>query len=144
MRKGVVAVLVLGLLVALSVSAFAGEGFGRNAQEGSMGLGQGVTRPYIAEALDMDEEALRDARREGKSMIGVAESRGVSADELVDSVVDFRREQMALMVEEGRVTAEHAEQCEEIMETRIRENLERVPEPRGGQMEQRQMMQGKR
>lgn len=143
MRKGIVVALILGLVLALGVTAFAGEaGFGKNAQDGSCGYGQGTTRPFISEMLNLDVEALREARREGMSMIGVAESQGMSGDELVDAVVEFRREHMEAMVAEGQVTAERAEQCEEMMETRIRENLERVPEPRGGRMQQ--MMQGKR
>jgi hypothetical protein len=133
MRKGLVTALVLGLILAVAIPVLAGEApAGRFARDGGMGIGQGVTRAYIGELLKLDEEALRAARREGNSMVQIAESQGIGADEFVSAVVEFRKEQMNALVAEGTITAEQAEACEDTMFERIRSNLERIPAPRGG------------
>ncbi|MBS4031498.1 MAG: DUF2680 domain-containing protein [Clostridiales bacterium] len=144
MRKGLVTALVLGLILTVAVPVLAGEATaGRFARDGGMGIGQGVTRAYIGELLKLDEEALRAARREGNSMIQIAESQGLGADEFVGKVVEFRKEQINALVAEGTITAEQAEQCAETMETRIQANLERVPEGQGKMMQNLQMQQNK-
>lgn len=144
MRKGLVTALVLGLILTVAVPVLAGEApAGRFARDGGMGIGQGVTRAYIGDLLKLDEEALRAARREGNSMIQIAESQGLGADEFVGKVVEFRKEQINGLVAEGTITAEQAEQCAETMETRIQANLERVPAGPGKmnlQMQQNKQM----
>jgi hypothetical protein len=141
MKKGLVGLLIVGLLVVAAVPALAGNG--QNAREDGIGLGQGVTRAYIGELLKMDEDALREARKDGVSMIAIAESQGYAADEFAAAVVNFRKGQVAKMVANGTMTAEQAENCEVTMAARIQANLERVPEPKGRMAEGRQMRQGR-
>ncbi len=128
MRKGLFVALVLVLLAAFAVPTFAANGL--NAREGSRDLGQGAMRAYISELLSLDADALRELRKEGMSMIAAAESTGYNADEFVNDVVQFRRGQLAQLVEAGEITDLQGQQCEEMMAERIRANLERVPEPK--------------
>lgn len=139
MRKGLVVLLVVGMLAAAAVPALAANG--RYTKEGGMGLGQDVTRAYIGELLQLDEAALKEMRRDGLSMIAVAEKQGMPADKFVAAVVEFRKEQLAEAVAAGKVSAKQAEACAEMMEKRIQANLERVPEGMGQMMQKRQLQQ---
>lgn len=141
MKKGLVGLLIVGLLVVVAVPALAG--YGKNAREGGIGLGQGVIRAYIGELLNMDEVALREARRDGMSMIAIAERQGYAADEFVAAVVNVRKGQVAKMVADGTMTVEQAKNCEVNMAARIQANLERVPEPKGRMAVGRQMGKGR-
>ncbi|MBS4031511.1 MAG: hypothetical protein KGZ63_08840 [Clostridiales bacterium] len=133
MRKGLVTALVLGLILAVAVPVLAGEApAGRFARDGGMGIGQGMTRAYIGELLKMDEDAFRAARREGNSMVQIAELKGMSAEQFVGAVVKFRKEQLNALVAEGKITAEQAEGCADTMFERIRSNMERIPAPPKG------------
>ncbi len=141
MRKGLFAALILVLLAAFAVPAFAASGL--NAREGSRALGQGAMRAYISELLSLDADSLRELRKEGMSMIAAAESTGYNADEFVNDVVQFRRDQLAQLVEAGEITDLQAQHCEEMMEERIRANLERVPEPKRITQEKLQVRQNR-
>jgi hypothetical protein len=134
MKKSFLVTVVLALVLLLSVSAVMaagdGEPWGRNAAPGSMGIGQGTTRAFIAQLLKLDVAALRVARSTGNSMVEIAEAQGVSADSLLQAVVGFRTEQLQQLVAEGRITAEQADQCQYKMTEKIKANLERVAMPR--------------
>jgi hypothetical protein len=134
MKKSFMVTVVLALVFLLSVPAVMaagnGEPWSRNAAPGSMGIGQGTTRAFISALLKLDIAALREARSTGSSMVEIAEAQDVSADSLLQAVVDFRTEQLQQLVAEGRIAAEQAEQCLDKMTEKIKTNLERAPMPR--------------
>lgn len=63
-------------------------------------------------------------------MVEIAEVQDMSADSLLQAVVDFRTEQLQQLVAEGRIAAEQAELCLDKMTDKIKANLEREPMPR--------------
>ncbi len=141
MKKGLFLVMVLVLLAAFAVPAFAANGL--NARESSRELGQGALRAHIGELLKLDAGALRELRKEGMSMLAVAESTGYNADEFVNDVVQFRRDQLAQLVAAGEITDLQSQHCEEMMTERIRANLERAPEPKRIMQEKLQVRQNR-
>lgn len=107
-----------------------GEPWGRNAAPGSMGIGQGTTRAFIGALLKLDIAALREARSAGSSMVEIAAAQDVSANSLLQAVVDFRTGQLQQLVAEGRIATEQAELCLDKMTDKIKANLECAPMPR--------------
>lgn len=115
-------------IVLMTGSVIAAENFavqGKNAN--GLGLGQGSTREFISDYLNVDMDELRGMRQKGKSFTQIAEELGIDSDELVGAVKDFRINELDKAVEDGLITEEQALSCIDIMEERIKENMDGLP-----------------
>lgn len=64
----------------------------------------------VAQALDMDVQALRAELCEGKSVADVAEEQGVDLHTIVEVILATTEEELAQAVEAGRITQEQADE----------------------------------
>ncbi len=96
------------------------------------GPGAGLGRAYgnmmdsVSKLLGMDPAEVRTERRSGKSLAQIAETKGISKDKLVDSIVEQRKSQLDQGVANGNISQEQAEYCEENMAQRVEEGVTRT------------------
>ncbi|MBU7006151.1 hypothetical protein [Phosphitispora fastidiosa] len=96
------------------------------------GPGAGLGRVYgnmmdsVSKLLGMEPAEVRTERQSGKSLSQIAESKGVTEDKLVDSIVEQRKSQLDQSVANGTISQEQAEYCEENMEQRVTESVART------------------
>lgn len=94
----------------------------------------GMDRPGLeaaAQTLDLTEDELRSAIREGSTLAEIAETQGVAVEDLVDALVTAAEERLAGAVEDGRITQERADEIAANLPERVAEAVERTWEPRG-------------
>ena len=97
------------------------------------GMG-GMERPGLeaaAETLNLTEDELRSALRDGSSLADIAEEQGVAVEDLVDALVAAAEERLAEAVDNGRITQERADEIAATLPERVAEAVERTWEPRG-------------
>jgi len=96
------------------------------------GPGAGLGRAYgsmmdsVSKLLGMDPAEVRTERQSGKSLSQIAESKGVTEDKLVDSIVEQRKAHLNQAVADGMMTEEQAEYCEENVEQRVKDSVART------------------
>lgn len=88
------------------------------------GMGGGAELDAAAEALGLEEDALRDLLSEGSTLADVAEEQGVAASDLVDALVTAATEHIDAAVADGRLDEDRAEEMKADLETRIAEMVE--------------------
>jgi polyhydroxyalkanoate synthesis regulator phasin len=74
------------------------------------GLGFGAGPDVLAESLGIDEEALHDALRDGRTIAEVAEEQGVDVQDVVDAIVAAHQERLDEAVADGDLTQEDADE----------------------------------
>ncbi len=77
-------------------------------REGRSGR-SGCKLDTAAEAIGIDVEALRSALDDGQTIAEVAAANGVSADAVIDAMVEAAEERLSAKVEEGRITQNEAD-----------------------------------
>jgi len=92
----------------------------------AMGRWSGNMVDTISKLLGMDQTEIIKERQAGKSMVDIAETKGVDAEKLVNTVVEERKALLDQRVKDGLITEEQAEYCTENMEQRIEGNLNRA------------------
>lgn len=94
----------------------------------------------VAELLGLTAEEIQAERQAGKSLVEIAASKGVSEDTLVDTILSAKKEILAGLVADGKLTQEQMDLMVEHMTTQIKVMVERtdVGRAQGG------MMQGRR
>ncbi len=96
------------------------------------GQGAGLGRVYgnmmdsVSKQLGMEPAELRTERQSGKSLSQIADSKGITEDKLVDTIVEQRKSQLDQSVSNGTISQEQAEYCQENMEQRVTESVERT------------------
>ena len=95
-------------------------------RDGRRGHRGGCNLEEVAEAIGIEEDALRAELESGQSIADVAEANGVDADVIVDLLVDQAEERIADKLEEGRITEEEAAEKLAGAEARAEERVERV------------------
>ena len=128
-----------GTITEDQATAVAEELASSEALRGPMGHGphdgmRGIERPGLeaaAETLDLSEDDLRSALRDGDSLAEIAEEQGVAVDDLVTALVAAAEERLAEAVEDGRITQERADEIAAVLPERVAEAVERTWEPRG-------------
>ena len=128
-----------GTITQDQASAVAEELASAEALRGPMGHGphggmRGIERPGLeaaAETLDLSEDELRSALRDGDSLAEIADEQGVAVDDLVTALVAAAEERLAEAVEDGRITQERADEIAAVLPERVAEAVERTWEPRG-------------
>jgi hypothetical protein len=75
--------------------------------------------PALAESLGVDEDELRDALRDGRTIAEVAEEQGVDVQDVVDAVVAAHQERVDEAVADGDLTQEDADELMAGAEERV-------------------------
>ncbi|WP_418791944.1 hypothetical protein [Phosphitispora sp. TUW77] len=94
--------------------------------------GAGLGRVYgnmidsVSKLLGMDAAEVRTERQSGKSLSQIAESKGISEDKLVDSILEQRKSQLDQSIANGTISEEQAEYCLENMEQRVKDSVQRT------------------
>jgi hypothetical protein len=128
----VVAALALTALVvvpAIAATGKAGGGWGRmmgrnsgNAATGvcpGAGLGGGQAVEAVTALLGMTRDEIISELKAGKSLTQIAESKGVSKDKLVSTIVDARKAVLQQAVTDGRLTQEQMDLMVQRMTERV-------------------------
>jgi len=80
-----------------------------------------------ASYLGLEEDELRDALADGKSLAQVAKDQGKSVDGLVDALVADATKRIDAAVDDGRLTKEQASELKQDLEERITDLVNREP-----------------
>jgi hypothetical protein len=148
-----VAVLVMALTALLATTALAGppapgaQGFsmgrGNQAQDGTCGTctmdgaGAGQMRrggmpawagqpDEVATLLKMTAEEIQAARQAGKSLAQIATDKGITTDELVSTILDAKKVQLAALVTDGKLSQTQADLMIERMTEQVTSMVERT------------------
>ncbi len=140
----VVTALALMLMMGTAVAnETVTSGYGRNQSEGT-GTGLRVVWNFITDFLNLEEAELRAERRDGKTIVEIAEAKGVNEETLVGEVVNFHTERIETSLAEGTMTEEQAEECLDGMEERIETNMNKAPTPKRHMMNRQEHMKAER
>lgn len=111
---------------------------GQITQQGGYGLHMG--RAFgnmvvsVAQFLGINQTDLIAARQSGKSMVQIADEKGVSEQQLIDYVVGQRSSQIDQLVKDGKITQAQADLHKQFMAERVKVNLNRTEVGMGGGM----------
>jgi hypothetical protein len=131
-----VAVLVVAMLAAGAVAAFAspgepGRGFGMMGQGGyghmggpGMMAGRTMMCEDLEELLGISHAEIHAAHVAGRSLVEIAAEKGVSEDQVIQTLLDGRKAALGRAVEAGRLTQGAADQMLTFMETNIKAMVE--------------------
>lgn len=133
-----IALLVGGFLVVGTVPALA-AGFGNGNGQGvcsGLGIGRngGSLAATVADVLGISRTDLGTARQAGKSLNDIAADKGVGQEQLVNSVLAKRQQNLAQALQDQKITQEQYNQCVQQMKENIEKNLARtatVPNGKG-------------
>ncbi len=92
----------------------------------AIGRVQGSMNEVISNLLGMDRTEIIKERQSGKSMVDIAQTKGVDENKLVDTIMENRKDVIDQRLKEGAITQEQAQYCEDNMEQRIKANLNRT------------------
>lgn len=107
-----------------------GDGFGGRGPGGHERRGTGLGSGVVADALGMEEDALREALRDGQTLAEVAEAQGVDVQVVIDAAVAELSTRLDEKVAEGDLTQEEADERLAEATERITERID-DPMPRG-------------
>jgi hypothetical protein len=85
--------------------------------------GFGVISEAIQKLLGMSREEIQQERQEGSSLVKIAESKGFKAEEIINTILEAKKDRLQEAVEEGCLTQEQADERMELMEERIKEKI---------------------
>lgn len=97
---------------------------------------EGIASEAVSDLLGLTHEEIEAQRSEGKSLVEIAATQGVSEDTLVEAIVTVKKEALQERVATGLLTQERADRMLQQMELRTVEAVNRTtvgpPEDRGG------------
>lgn len=102
-----------------------GPGFGHFGHFGHFGLFAGLDT--AASYLGLEEDELRDALADGKSLADVAKAEGKSVDGLVDALVADAEKRIDAAVDDGRLTKEQASELKDDLREHVTDSVNREP-----------------
>ncbi|QGG46262.1 hypothetical protein [Heliorestis convoluta] len=73
----------------------------------------------LAEALGMTHEEIREQVQAGKTILQIAEEKGMTAEQFEAKIREIHEQKVATLLEEGKITEEKAELLKERMEKRF-------------------------
>ena len=126
-------VLVLGMAaVSLADTTTAGQGV---VQQGLMQCRQGAQTALqaLSDLTGLGVDEIRAERQQGKSLAAIAESKGVTEQQLTDKVIAERKAALEQLKADGKITDAQYQTCLTNMEERIQSNLERTTVGPNGQ-----------
>ena len=96
-----------------------------------LGRGPVLIADAAAQVLDMEKEELIEARQDGQSLVQIAESKGVSAEEFTAALLEEVQVQLDALVDEGKLTQEQADRIFQGIEEHIDRIVNAQPKPHG-------------
>lgn len=130
---GVALALAAILTLAIGTAVFADAPGNGDTQEYCGGIGWhgfngngGAISDTVSELLGLTPEQLHELRLEGKSLADIAEDKGVSVDELVDTIIAYKVEAVEVRVANGTLTREQADLMIQNMTKRTEQAVNRT------------------
>ena len=80
----------------------------------------------VATLLGMTAAEIQTARQAGKSLVVIADSKGVGEDKLISTILDAKKADLAKLVDEGKLTQVQADLMVEHMQTQVKTMVERT------------------
>lgn len=126
------------LIAAMAIPAFAAGPSGQNNQtqaSGQYGMGncQGIglrlgTGPgdAVTELLGLTAEEIKTERQAGKSLVQIAEAKGITEEALVNAILTEKKTALDALVTAGTITQEIADQRLAEMTERVQESVNRT------------------
>ncbi|MCL5961517.1 MAG: YckD family protein [Chloroflexi bacterium] len=102
-----------------------GQMAGRGAGNGGGPGFQAISGP-VAELLGMSAADIHAERVAGKSLAEIAQAKGVSDAQLVDTILAARKSALDARVRAGTLTQEQADTAYQQMQTRVKESVNRT------------------
>lgn len=133
--------LVVGTIPALAAGFGNGNGSGLGVYSG-MGRNGGGLASTATDILGISRTELASARQAGKSLNDIATDKGISQEQLVNSVLVKRQENLAQALQEQKITQEQYNQCVQQMKENIEKNLARTETGPSGKGNGAKMNQG--
>jgi hypothetical protein len=113
-----------GMLVSLLEARAEGETWEIAAPNQDMMMLQNTLFVVVAEATGLDQEALRTQAGDGKTLLGIIEANGASADEVLAQVIAAETERVNQAVADGSLEQAEADEWLGNLEARVKETLE--------------------
>ncbi len=127
MKKTIILMAVVALVMALAVGPiYANESVSSEAQSSWQGKRAGNWMVRVSDILQMKVDELREQFKDGKTIIEVAEEKGISSEDLTKSAVEDQKAHITERFDQGMISEERINQCLEQVEQRITERLNRV------------------
>lgn len=137
MRKGRIASLVIAALVAGAVAGNAASGYAATTDTTTatstpgIGLRLGTAMreagarlaDIVAKLTGTTVEQVQEQRQDGSSFAEIAAKKDVSADKVVDTTLDIRKEVLDARVKAGTLTQEQADGALDRMTERVKERV---------------------
>jgi hypothetical protein len=80
----------------------------------------------VAELLDMKAEDIQAQRQAGTSLADIAKSKNVSPEKLISTILEAKKDELAKLVDEGKLTQVQADLMVEHMQTQVKTMVERT------------------
>jgi hypothetical protein len=80
----------------------------------------------VATLLGMSAEDIQTARQGGKSLVAIADSKGIGEDKLISTILDAKKAIMAKLVADGKLTEAQMALMVEHMQTQVKTMVERT------------------
>ncbi len=122
------AVALLSLSVPAVISAANGQGFGQAgaSMKTAGGMLGGPMTADVESLLGISREDLMAERSAGKSLVQIAEEKGISKDRLTSLMLQQHTERVDAMVAAGQLDQTQAEQMKAQMQERVQAMIERT------------------
>lgn len=89
----------------------------------SIQKGFGVISEAIQKLFGMSREEIQEQRQEGNSLLEIAESKNITAENLIGTMLQAKKDRLEEAVENGYLTQEQANDRLELFEERIEEKI---------------------
>jgi polyhydroxyalkanoate synthesis regulator phasin len=80
----------------------------------------------VAALLGMKVEDIQAQRQAGKSLVAIADSKGVGEDQLINTILDAKKAILAELVDDGKLTQAQADLMVEHMQAQVKTMVERT------------------
>ena len=89
----------------------------------AIGNGFGIISEAIQKLLGMTREEIQQERQGGNSLLEIAEGRGITAEEITETILQAKKDRLEDAVESGCLTEEQAELRLKLMEEKIEQRI---------------------
>jgi len=91
-----------------------------------MGRSNGGISGAVSQLLGISQSELIAARQAGKSMVQIASEKGMTEQNLIESITAQRNAQIDQLVQDGKMTQEQAGLCKQNIGQQIKSNISRT------------------
>lgn len=138
-RSNFKAVAVLMVIAALILAAGAFPVMAGVNNQGANCAGTGIGRTggslidTVADVLGVSRQDIAVERRAGKSLADIAAEKNMDKDQLLNTVLEQKQENLNQALNDGKITQEQYDQCSQLMKERTEQNLTRTDVGPNGQ-----------